>query len=101
MTRRTVGRQGTDGGESESRRTTPVGERDVADVAEKAATVFVERLGRLLDQEMYLSEAKPIAMVVALSSIEDEPDVERWTPLIHAALARRARSHSVLHAHPA
>lgn len=62
------------------------------ELVEKAATVFVERLDRLLEQDLRLAEAKSIAMVVALATIEDEPDVERWTPLIQAALARRAQS---------
>lgn len=70
-------------------------EAHAAAVVEKAATIFVERLDRLLEQDLRLSEAKSIAMVVALATIEDEPDVERWVPLIQAALARRAQPLSI------
>jgi hypothetical protein len=64
------------------------------ELVERAATVFIERLDRLLEQDLRLAEAKSIAMVVALATIDDEPDVEHWTPLILAVLDRRARSHS-------
>ena len=63
-----------------------------ADVVERAAGVFIDRLDRLVDQGLSLRDARPVALVVALATIEDEPNFEHWAPLIEAALARRARA---------
>jgi hypothetical protein len=73
-----------------------------SELVERAATVFVERLDRLLVQDLRLAEARCIAMVSALATIDggaddDDADVEHWTGLIQSALARRARSLSSPH----
>jgi hypothetical protein len=66
------------------------------EVVERAARVFIDRLDRLVAQGFSLADARPVALVVALASIEDEPDFEHWAPLIEAALARRARAPRVM-----
>lgn len=65
-----------------------------AEIAEHAAMAFVEHLDRLIGQGLTLEDARRVALIVALASIEDEPDGERWIPLIEDALARRARGRS-------
>ena len=67
------------------------------DVVERAAGVFIDRLDRLVDQGLSLRDARPVALVVAQASNEDEPNFEYWAPLIEAALARRARVQRIPH----
>ena len=51
-----------------------------------AASVYLQRLNRLVDQGVALSEARALSMNAALVWLDEHADREKWRPVVKQAV---------------